>query len=304
MPGSILSFARRNLLGLVAIAFVAAPSSFALAASSTSSASTAAKTTRICIIKKTGMLRYVKSPGHCRAGERSFFVSRRGVQGLRGVRGADGTRGPVGADGATGATGAVGAPGGNGVDGTNGANGLSGSDGAPGLDGTNGTNGTNGTVGATGPQGDPGPAGAQGPAGSGSALDFAEFFARMPADNVATVTPGNAISFPQNGPTRGAIVRINPSEFVLTNAGVYKIEFAASITEAAQLQLTVNGTSVSYAVFGRATGTSMITGGALITATPGDIVAVINASAGPVTLTPLAGGANAVTAYMIVQQLS
>ena len=271
MPGSMLSFARRNLLGLVAIAFVAAPASFALAAGSTDGASsTAAKTTRICIVKKTGMLRYVSSPGLCRAGEKSFFVSRRGVQGLRGVRGAVGARGPVGADGAAGAPG------------------------APGLDGTNGTNGTNGSQ---GPQGDPGTP------GSASTLQFAEFFASMPADNAATVASGSRILFPQNGPTMGAIVRLNPSEFVLANAGVYKIEFAASIDEAAQLQLAVNGTGVPYAVFGRATGTSIITGSALITAAPGDIVSVVNVSAAAVTLTPLAGGSTPVTAYMIVQQL-
>jgi hypothetical protein len=107
------SLFRNNLLGLIALAVIA-PGSYALAAGSSS---TEAKTTRICVIAKTGTLRYVASPGHCRAGEKSFFVSRRGVQGLRGVRGADGTNG---------------------------------------TNGTDGTNGTNGTDGDRGPQGAPG----------------------------------------------------------------------------------------------------------------------------------------------------
>lgn len=105
-PRPLLSLIRNNLLGLIALAFVVAPSSYALADSSTD-----AKTTRVCVITKTDMLRYVASPGQCRTGEKSFFVSRRGVQGLRGLRGATGAAGAPGAPGAAGATGARGADG-------------------------------------------------------------------------------------------------------------------------------------------------------------------------------------------------
>ena len=119
-PGTrpLLSVVRNNLLGLIALAFVVAPSSYALAAESMD-----AKTTRICIINKTGMLRSVASPGYCRTGEKSFFVSRRGVQGLRGVRG---DTGAAGAPGATGPAGAVGATGANGSDGGPGPQGAPG----------------------------------------------------------------------------------------------------------------------------------------------------------------------------------
>jgi hypothetical protein len=115
------SLVRNNLLGLVVLAVIA-PGSYALAAES---GDTEAKTTRICVITKTGMLRYVASPGHCRAGETSFFVSRRGVQGLRGVRGDTGV---AGARGATGAVGPAGA-------GTSGSDGVPGPQGIPGIPG-------------------------------------------------------------------------------------------------------------------------------------------------------------------------
>jgi hypothetical protein len=109
----LLAIIRNNVLGLIALAFVVAPSSYALAAAS----STEAKTTRICVTKGS-MLRYVASPGECRTGEKSFFVSRRGVQGLRGVRGAAGAAGPAGVAGANGAVGPQGIPGATGAPGT------------------------------------------------------------------------------------------------------------------------------------------------------------------------------------------
>jgi hypothetical protein len=294
MPGSILSFARRNLLGLTAIAFVAVPSSFALAASSASS--TAEKTTRVCIVNKTGMLRYVATPGHCRAGEKSFFVSRRGVQGLRGVAGPTGARGIAGATGAIGTTGPVG------------ARGAIGTAGAAGTNGTNGVAGTNGTAGTPGVQGTPGTNGTQGiqgVAGPASTLQYAEFFARMPSDNPATVASGTDILLPQNGPTQGSIARATTSSFTLATIGTYRVSFGASITEAAQLQLTLNNVGVTYAVFGRATGTGLVNGEAFITTTSiNSVITVRNTSAGVVTLTPLAGGPLAVTAYLTIQQLS
>jgi hypothetical protein len=331
MLGSTLSLIRRNALGLTAIALVAAPSSYALASP------TSEKTTRICVAAGTGALRYVATPGHCRSGERSFFVSRRGVQGLRGsaglpgaagkagavgAAGVDGSRGPAGALGLAGANGALGAPGTAGTNGTQGVagtNGTQGVAGTPGTAGTNGTpgmmgmtgfgmpgtpgtNGTNGTNGLPGAQGDPGAPGAQGPAGS---FQYAEFYALMPSDNPATVASGTPILFPQDGPSSGSIVRSSTSTFVLTTIGTYRVAFSASITEAGQLQLALNNVAVAWAVSGRATGTSLIAGEALLTTTSAStVLAVKNVSAGVVTLTPLAGGPVPVTAYLIIQKLS
>ncbi len=388
----LFSLIRCNLLGLIAIAFVVAPSSYALAAAGSSEA----KTTRICVVKKTGVLRYVASPGHCRAGERSFFVSRRGVQGLRGVRGDVGARGPagaVGAEGTTGATGVTGVagaagidgsngvngdagadgtdgtnagpgadgvdgapgidgtdgtngaagvdgidgidgtngdPGTDGADGTNGAAGLDGTNGDPGVDGTDGTNGdpgvdgtdgtngdpgtdgtngdpgADGTDGAQGPQGDPGTDGAQGAPGPAGFFEYAEFYARMPGDNAATVAIGADMVFPQNGPSQGSIVRASPTAFTLASIGTYRVSFGASISEAGQLQLTLNNVGVAYGVFGRATGTGLITGEAFITTTTvNSVITVRNtSSASALTVTPLAGGTEPVTAYLILQQVS
>jgi hypothetical protein len=356
MLGSTLSLIRRNALGLTAIALVAVPSSYALASP------TSEKTTRICVAAGTGALRYVKTPGHCRSGERSFFVSRRGVQGLRGsaglpgaagkagavgAAGVDGSRGPAGALGLAGANGALGAPGTAGTNGTQGVAGTNGTQGVAGTNGTIGTPGTPGTAGANGTQGTPGTPGTpglqgvpgtpgtagangtngtpgaagtngtngtpgvqgdpgiQGPAGPAGSFQYAEFYAVMPSDNAATVASGTALLFPQDGPNSGLISRGSSSTFVLTTVGTYRVAFSASITEAGQLQLALNNVGIAYAAFGRATGTSLIAGEAFITTTSASaVLSVKNASAGVVTLTPLAGGPVPVTAYLIIQKLS
>ena len=125
---------------------------------------------------------------------------------------------------------------------------------------------------------------------------FVEFFALMPGDNTATVAPGTPISFPQNGPTSGTIIRSSTtptSQFVIPAIGTYSITWQVSIAEAGQLVLVVNGVEDARTLVGRATGTSQIIGNTLLTtSTLNTIVSLNNPSGNPVALTvsPIAGG--------------
>jgi hypothetical protein len=127
----------------------------------------------------------------------------------------------------------------------------------------------------------------------------------MPPDNAATVAAGESVEFPNDGPGSGAITRSDAETFVLPDAGTYRVQFIVSVTEAGQLGLEQNGVLVPYAVFGRATGTSQIVGEALIDATAGDTLSVVNPDGNPtaLTITPLAGGTNPVAASVVIEQL-
>jgi hypothetical protein len=166
------------------------------------------------------------------------------------------------------------------------------------------TAGPAGATGATGPAGPPGAAGATGP--SGGIAEFAEFYALMPPDNAATVAPGTAVQFPQDGPESGSITRTGPATFNLSAIGTYEVSFEASVTEFGQLALTLNGAELPYTVVGRATGTSQITGDSLVQTTaanseltlenpPGEAVAL--------TMTPLAGGVDPVSASLVIKRI-
>jgi hypothetical protein len=166
-----------------------------------------------------------------------------------------------------------------------------------------GAAGVAGPVGATGAVG---PAGPAGPAGGG--LDFADFYALMPGDNVATVAAGADVSFPRNGPTSaGGITRIGVSTFNLAAVGTYEVMFQVSVTEPGQLDLSLNGVEQAFSVVGRATGTSQIVGIALVTtAAPNSVLTVRNPAGNPaaLTITTTAGGASAVSAHLVIKRLA
>lgn len=142
---------------------------------------------------------------------------------------------------------------------------------------------------------------------AGEVLAFADFFALMPPDNAATVSPGTDVSFPQDGPTSGAaIYRIGPSSFNLLAMGTYQVLFQVSVVEAGQLILTLNGTDLAYTVVGRATGTSQIVGMALVQTTVNNSVLTVRNPAGnatALTITPLAGGTRPVSAHLVITKL-
>jgi len=166
--------------------------------------------------------------------------------------------------------------------------------------------GITGPTGATGPQVLQGIQGETGPAGA--ILNYADFYALMPPDNAATVAPGTDVSFPQNGPSSGAsITRTGASSFNLSEIGTYQIYFNIPISEAGQLELTLNGAPLAYTVVGRATGTSDISGMFLVdTVTINSILTVRNpaGNASALTITPLAGGTNSVSAHLVIVQIA
>ncbi len=269
MLGLVLTYVRRHVIGFTALVLALGGSAYAVAAPSSSSG------IRVCIQSKTGVLRVAGSSGHCPGGERSFVAGLSGVRGPRGPRGRTGSRGPSGFSGAIGVTG----PKGNA--------------------GVTGGLGPTGNTGSTGPIGPP---------------VYAEFYALMPPNNAATVAVGSAVQFPQNGPQQGGVTRSGGnslSAFVLPNIGTYRVAFSVSVTEPGQLELTLDSGAVPvalpYTVYGRATGTSEISGEALVTTTVANsVVSVVNPSdnSTALTITPLAGGTNAAAASLVIEQLS
>lgn len=129
----------------------------------------------------------------------------------------------------------------------------------------------------------------------------------MPGDNADTVAPGADVDFPQDGPSSGtSITRINASSFNLLDIGTYQIFFQVSVTEAAQLELTLNGAPIVYSVVGRATGTDQIVGLTLVaTTTINSILTVRNpaSNATAITITPNTGGTEAVSAHIVITQI-
>jgi hypothetical protein len=129
----------------------------------------------------------------------------------------------------------------------------------------------------------------------------------MPGDNSVTVAPGTSISFPGDGVTNSIITRVNDMQFNLPNIGVYEIYFQVSITEPGQLCVVLNGVEDPTTIVGRATGTSQLVGFSLIKTTIINSVLSINNPIGEttaLTITPIAGGTNPVSANLIIKQIA
>lgn len=130
----------------------------------------------------------------------------------------------------------------------------------------------------------------------------------MSLDNAASVAPGTDVSFSQDGPNNNSnISRINDNSFSLSQIGIYQVLFQVSVTEAGQLELTLNGASLPYTVVGRTTGTSQIIGFSIITTSIiNSILTVRNLAdnSTALTITPLAGGTQPVSAHLLIIQLN
>ena len=171
------------------------------------------------------------------------------------------------------------------------------------LPGLAGAIGAQGAPGAPGIAGIPGLPGIPGIPGAPGILDFSDFFALMPGDNTATIAADTAVQFPQNGSTSGVITRLNASQFLLPTIGAYLILFQVSVTEPGQLMLSLNGDLIANSVVGRATGTSQIVGASVVsTTTPDSVIEVINppGNSPALTITPLAGGTQPVSAHLVI----
>jgi hypothetical protein len=149
-----------------------------------------------------------------------------------------------------------------------------------------------------------------GPEGPAAQPAFAEFYALMPPDNAATVGAGIPVEFPQTGPSAGAIARRNATEFVLPSAGVYSVSFSVSVTEPGQLVIALDSgagmVELPYTVIGRATGTTPISGEALVrTVAPNSAIELRNPTGNTpaLTVTPVAGGTHAASAFLVIQRL-
>jgi hypothetical protein len=89
--------------------------------------------------------------------------------------------------------------------------------------------------------------------------------------------------------------------------GTYEILFQLSITESAQLVVTLNNVELPYTLVGRASGTSQLIGMAIVeTTAPNSLITVRNPVGNftSLTLTPIAGGTRVVSASLIIKQIA
>ncbi len=166
-----------------------------------------------------------------------------------------------------------------------------------------------GPRGCDGRDGIDGSAGRDGTAGvSGNAIfAAADFFALMHGDNAATVATGGDVDFPQNGENIGTdITSTGNDTFNLASIGLYMVQFQVSVTEAGQLVLTLNGIELANSVVGRDTGNSQISGVSLVRTTSANSVLTVRnptGNAAALTITPLAGGSEPVSAHLVITRL-
>lgn len=134
----------------------------------------------------------------------------------------------------------------------------------------------------------------------------------MPGDNSATVGGGTAVQFPQDGPASGGITRVptggaTGSNFILPNIGIYSIAFQVSVDEKeGQLVVALNGVDQKQTIVGRDTGTSQIVGKNLLMVTEVNSIISINNPVGngpALTITPIAGGKDPVSAHLVITQI-
>jgi len=125
------------------------------------------------------------------------------------------------------------------------------------------------------------------------------------------VAAGSAVEFPNDGPNSGTIARTSATTFDLPAIGTYRVAFSVSVTEAGQLELALDSgagaVELPYTVSGRATGTSQITGEALVTTTVADSILSVENPTGnstALTITPLAGGTHPVAATLVIERVA
>ncbi|MEO6684341.1 MAG: hypothetical protein ABIN24_00185 [Dyadobacter sp.] len=133
-------------------------------------------------------------------------------------------------------------------------------------------------------------------------LAYADFYGST-FDNFGTIPIGGAISFPQDGVLSQGIAHAGTNSFILLAEGVYQVSFQVSVTEPGQLVLNLNGIDLLYTFVGRATGTSQIVGMALVESPAFSTLQLKNSGSTALTITPFAGGANSVSAHLVITRL-
>ena len=240
------------------------------------------------------------------------FTGPRGATGPTGITGPTGSTGITGPTGITGATGPTGITGITGITGPTGFTGITGITGPTGFTGITGPTGFTGITGITGPTGFTGitgitgltgPTGFTGTTGQSGTFSAADFYLITPS---ATIAPGSAINFSNDGPAFGTdITRIDSSNFNLASIGIYQVFFQASITETGQLCIFIVNELLNTVV-GRATGTCQLVCMCLVQTTViNSILSIVNpvTETTALTLTPFAGGTNQVSAHLVISRL-
>lgn len=128
----------------------------------------------------------------------------------------------------------------------------------------------------------------------------------------ATVAIAAPFPFDTDGPFTAGFLHTasatpaTSAPITIVNAGVYAVEFSATVAEARQLALYLNGAVVAGTIYGQATGTAVTTGFAIINATAGSLLTLRNhLSAAALTLvTPSGGTASNVTNSLKIFKLA
>ncbi|WP_431603211.1 BclA C-terminal domain-containing protein, partial [Clostridium beijerinckii] len=146
-----------------------------------------------------------------------------------------------------------------------------------------------GDTGVTGPTGDTGVTGPTGPTGAGLAADgYVYEFATVVG---ATVAAGTDIPFSNNGPLSNITHVPGATTVTVLVAGVYEINYGASITAGigSQIAIAVNGTVDASTPISALVATGQILGSAILTLAAGDVITLRNNSALALTLAPSVG---------------
>ncbi|WP_431603165.1 BclA C-terminal domain-containing protein, partial [Clostridium beijerinckii] len=172
-----------------------------------------------------------------------------------------------------------------GPSGDTGATGPIGDTGVTGPTGDTGATGPTGDTGVTGPTGPSGATGPTGPTGAGLAADGYVYQLATIAD--ATVVGGADIPFSNNGPLSNIAHTPGTTTVTVAIAGVYEINYGASITAGigAQIAIAVNGTVDASTPISALVATGEISGSAILTLAAGDVITFRNNSALALTLT-------------------
>lgn len=128
----------------------------------------------------------------------------------------------------------------------------------------------------------------------------------------ATVAIGAPFPFDTNGPftagflhTASAVVATS-APITVVNAGVYSIEFTATVAEARQIALYIDGAVNLSTIYGQATGTAVTTGFAILELAAGAVLTLRNhLSAAALTLVQPSGGtATNTTNSLMIRRLA
>ena len=137
---------------------------------------------------------------------------------------------------------------------------------------------------------------------------FADYYALAPTDNATAIAAGEAVDFPRGSASDYfAISRIDDSTFNLAKPGAYLVMFNVGTDTPGQLELTLNGSPLSYTVAGADAADSQINGLAVVTTTlPNSTLSVINpaGNTSEVTVTQNSGGSAPSSSHLIIVKLA